>query len=472
VSLCKSKSLENSLCRTRSASILGRKCCFFSVLVALACAFSVTARPALAMDLLDAWRLARAKDPQLAIARFQLDAVKERVAIARSVLASNISASGSVTQQQVDSNKDVNKSFVSQVYSVNLNYPIYRKPAAEAFEQSKLVNVQTDLQANYVEQELMLRVAQAYTDVLAAQDAMRAAQTQRRAALEQFNVIQRSFSSGGASRLDLQDATARSDISQAQEAAARNELLSKRASLQVLTGASDFELLRLRPNISLSLPDQSQTSAWVQQARSANLLVQQAELGAEIAKREVSKQNAGHKPSVDLIGSVGRSNNASVAFIGVNQTTAQLGLQFNLPIYSGGGIDAKTREAIALFNKANSELDSIRDQSEQNARQALVRLNSGSALVQALTVAVESSKVALEVTQKGFQGGARVNIDVLNALQQVFITSRDLARARYDLLLDSLKLKQAAGNLKLDDLSALNGLLLPLQSTGSNPSSN
>jgi outer membrane protein len=332
--------------------------------------------------------------------------------------------------------------------------------------------VQTDLQANYVEQELMLRVAQSYTDVLAAQDAMRAAQTQRRAALEQFNVIQKSFSSGGASRLDLQDATARSDISQAQEAAARNELLSKRASLHVLTGASDFELLRLKPNVAMSLPDQSQTSAWVQQARSANLLVQQAELGAEIAKREVSKQNAGHKPTVDLIGSVGRSNNASVAFIGINQTTAQLGLQFNLPIYSGGGIDAKTREAIALFNKANSELDSIRDQSEQNARQALVRLNSGSALVQALTVAVESSKVALEVTQKGFQGGARVNIDVLNALQQVFTTSRDLARARYDLLLDSLKLKQAAGNLKLDDLSALNGLLLPLESVSSNPSSN
>jgi outer membrane protein len=451
--------------------LTGHKPLSVAPVIAVFCMVGTFSAQACAMDLLEAWRLAKAKDPQLAIARYQLDAVKERVVIARSVLASNVSASGSVTQQQVDSNKDVTKSFVSQVYAVNLNYPLYRKPATEALEQSKLVNVQTDLQANYVEQELMLRVAQSYTDVLAAQDAMRAAQTQRRAAFEQFNVIQKSFSSGGASRLDLQDATARSDISQAQEAAARNELLSKRASLQVLTGASDFELLRLRPGVTMNLPDQSQISAWVQQARSANLLVQQAELGAEIAKREVSKQNAGHKPTIDLIGSVGRSNNASVAFVGINQTTAQLGLQFNLPIYSGGGIDAKTREAVALFNKANSELESVRDQSEQNARQALVRLNSGSALVQALTVAVESSKVALEVTQKGFQGGARVNIDVLNALQQVFITSRDLARARYDLLLDSLKLKQAAGNLKLDDLSTLNGLLLPLESVSLNPSS-
>jgi outer membrane protein len=472
VSFCTSKSQKARLSGEEQTLLVDLKSLSVTPVLVILSILATFSAPVCAMDLLDAWRLARAKDPQLAIARYQLDAVKERVVIARSVLASNVSASGSVTQQQVDSNKDIAKSFVSQVYSVNLNYPLYRRPATEALEQSKLVNVQTDLQANYVEQELMLRVAQSYTDVLAAQDAMRAAQTQRRAALEQFNVIQKSFSSGGASRLDLQDATARSDISQAQEAAARNELLSKRASLQVLTGASEFELLRLKPNVAMSLPDQSQTSAWVQQARSSNLLVQQAELGAEIAKREVSKQNAGHKPTVDLIGSVGRSNNASVAFIGINQTTAQLGLQFNLPIYSGGGIDAKTREAIALFNKANSELDSIRDQSEQNARQALVRLNSGSALVQALTVAVESSKVALDVTQKGFQGGARVNIDVLNALQQVFTTSRDLARARYDLLLDSLKLKQAAGNLKLDDLSALNGLLLPLERVSSNPSSN
>jgi outer membrane protein len=142
--------------------------------------------PAVGMDLLDAWRLAKNKDPQTAIARFQLDAVKERVLVARSLLATNVSASGSITQQQVDSNKDVAKSFTTQIYAVNLNYPLYRRPAAEALEQSKLINAQTELQAGYVEQELILRVAQAYTDVLAAQDAMRAAQTQRRAALEQL----------------------------------------------------------------------------------------------------------------------------------------------------------------------------------------------------------------------------------------------------------------------------------------------
>ncbi len=415
-----------------------------------------------ALDLLEAWRAARTKDPQMAIAQYQLAAVTERVAIAQSVLGANVSASGAVSLQQVDANNAANRSFTSQVYALNLNYPLFRRPATESLEQSKLVSSQSEIQRQFVEQELIIRVAQAYTDVLAAQDAMRAAQTQKRAAREQFNVVKKSFDAGAAARLDLQDATARADISQAQEVAARNELLSKRANLQVLTGISEFELLRVRPTLTVAPPDPADPAAWVQQARTGNLLVQQAEISTEVAKREIAKQSAGSKPTLDLIGSVGRSSNASVAFIGVNQNTAQLGLQLNVPIYSGGGIDARTREAIALYNRSSSELEGVREQSEQNVRLALVRLSSGRALVQALEVAVQSSKTALEVTQQGFIGGARVNIDVLNASQQVFTTSRDLARARYDLLLDGLKLKQASGTLKLDDLVNLNAYLMPL----------
>jgi outer membrane protein len=418
--------------------------------------------PAAALDILEAWQAAKAKDPQLAIAKYQFAAVTERVAIARSALGANLNASGAVSLQQVDANNAANKSFTSQVYALNLNYPLFRRPATETLEQSKLISAQSEIQTQYVEQELIIRVAQAYTDILGAQDAMRAAQTQKRAAKEQLNVVKKSFDAGAAARLDLQDAIARADISQAQEVAARNELLSKRSALQVLTGISDFELLRVRPTVIVAPPEPADAAAWVQQARTNNLLVQQAEVSAEVAKREITKQTAGHKPTLDLVGSVGRSSNASVAFIGVNQNTAQLGIQLNIPIYSGGGIDARTREAIALYNRANSELDGVREQTEQNVRLALVRLSSGRALVQALEVAVQSSKTALDVTQQGFIGGARVNIDVLNASQQVFTTSRDLARARYDLLIDGLKLKQASGTLKIDDLENLNAYLMPL----------
>ncbi len=437
---------------------------FSNIRLAIALAlWSLGSQPAIALDLLQAYNAAKAKDPQLSIARFQQQAVDERINIANSFLAPNFSGSGNVGRQRVDSNQDPAKAFTSQSFSLNLNYPLYRRQAVENVEQSKLISSQTALQTNSVEQELILRVAQTYTDVLATQDAMRAAQAQRRAAQEQYDVVKKSFDAGAAARIDLQDAIARADISQAQEVAARNDYLSKRASLEVLTGVQNIELSRVKPSLNISPPEPAQLGPWITAARTSNLLVQQAEIGAEIAKREISKQNSGHKPTIDLVGSVGRSNNASVNFVGVSQNTIQLGIQLNIPIYSGGGIDARTREALALYNRSASELDSIRDQAEQNVRQSLIRLSSGRALVQALNVAVQSSRAALDATRLGFQAGARVNLDVLNAQQQLFLTRRDLARASYDLLLDGLKLKQAAGTLKVEDLFTINSLLLPLE---------
>ncbi len=418
--------------------------------------------PAHALDLLQAWQAAKAKDPQLATSRFQQEANNERVAIAKANLGTSITGNANIARQEVDTNRDPNRSFTSQIYGVNLTLPLYRKPALEALEQSRLLSTQSELALNSSEQDLILRVAQAYTDVLAAQDALRAAQTQRRAATEQLNVVKIGFEKGASARIDLQDAIARSDIAMAQEVAARNDLLIRQNALTILTGVSNFEIHRLKPDVLVPTPDPRDSGAWIAQARRGNLQVQQAEVNVEVAKREVSKQSAASRPTLDLVGSVGRSNNAAVNFIGIQQNTAQIGLQLNLPIYTGGAISARVREASALQNKAASELDGIRELADQNARQLFIKINSGKALVAALESAVQSSKTALDVTQLGFLSGARLNIDVLNALQQVFTTSRDLARARYDLLLDTLKLKQSVGNLKEEDIAGLNNLLQPL----------
>ncbi len=419
--------------------------------------------PVMALNLMQAWQAAQAKDPQLAVAKLSQEALGERVNIAQSALAPSVSASANASRQKADSNLDPSRSFTSQVYGLNFSYPLYRSQALEGVEQSKLVRSQASLQTALVEQELMLRVAQSYTDVLAAQDSLRAAQAQRRAAAEQYDIIKKSFDAGAAARLDLQDAIARADISQAQELSARNDFLSKRAALQVLTGSADLELFRLRPNFDAPAVQPEQADFWVKQARTTNLLVQQSEVGSEVAKREISKQSAGHKPTVDLVGSAGRSSNASVNQFGLKQNNFQIGVQINVPIYSGGGIEARTREAIALFQKSNAELDAARDLAEQNVRQILIRIQSGRALVKALGVAVQSSRVALDVTRLAFTSGAKVNLDVLNAQQQLFLTRRDLSRASYDLLLDGLKLKQAVGSLKVEDLTAVNALLVSLE---------
>jgi outer membrane protein len=437
---------------------------FFSTLVLGSFGFLFAhADTAFALNFVQAWEAAVAKDPQLAMARLQQEALGERVNIARSGLAPFVAGTVNASRQKSDTNQDPTKSFSSQTYGLNLTYPLYRVQAIESLEQSKLVSSQSALQTMQAEQELILRVAQAYTDVLAAQDSLRAAQTQRRAAVEQYQVLKKSFDAGAVAQLDLQDAMARSDIAQAQELAARNDFLSKRASLQVITGLNEFEMFRLRSDQELPVLQPSAPDSWVSQARTSNLQVQQIAFSAEIAKREISKQNAGHKPTVDLVGAVGRTNNASASQYGINQNNYQLGIQINIPIYSGGGIEARTREAIAQYRKSNAELDAVRDQAEQVVRQALIRIQSGRALVKALSVAVQSSRNALELTRLAFNSGAKVNLDVLNAQQQLFITRRDLARASYDYLIDGLKLKQAVGSLKIEDLAAIDSTLVSLE---------
>lgn len=416
------------------------------------------------LDLIAAWQAARKKDSTLATARYQEEAAKLRVPQAEAALLPSASASAQLARQWAETSAEPRRGFTSQNYSLNLNYPLYRLPAKESLEQAKLVSTQAAIQGSIAEQELLLKVAQTYLDTLGGQDTLRAAQAQNRASREQMQNLKKSFDAGNAARIDLQDAIARNDIAIAQELAARNDLEVRIAALAVLTGRFDAEIRRLRSDVELTLDSTANLSDWVRQARTANLAVQIGELASEIAQREVSKQNAGHRPTVDLVSSLSRNSNSTVNFIGTNQTNAQIGVQVTIPIFSGGALTAKTREAVALFNKSSAELETARDTSEQATRQALVRIASGRGLMRALESAVNSSQIALDTTVLAYKAGSRVNLDVLNAQQQLFTTRRDLAKARYDFLIDSLKLKQLSGSLSETDLIPINQLLIPLQS--------
>jgi outer membrane protein len=420
--------------------------------------------PAIGLDLLTAWQMAKVRDGGLAAAKYQELAVRQRMVQAQSVLGPSASASGSIFRQWADSNTDATKQFNSANFSLSLSYPLYRLPAKESLEQSKVVVEQSKIQVLAAEQELMIKVAQAYMDVLGAQDTLRAAQAQKRAAREQMLTLKRSFEAGNAARIDLQDSIARHDISQAQEISARNDLEVKRSNIQVITGSLEPELRRLKPEIGLSLDSNYNISDWVRQARTANSQVLISELGLELAQREVRKQGSANWPTVDLVSSIGRSTNPSVNLVGVNQTNAQIGIQLSIPIFTNGGLDAKSKEAVALYNKSSAELETARDQVEQLTRQASVRIASGRALIAALESAVESSQIALDTTVLAFKTGARVNLDVLNAQQQVFAQRRDLAKSRYDFLVDSLRLKLLSGSLSEADLGTFNQLLIPLVS--------
>lgn len=457
---CSSKERRPALIAVRSFATVVFTALILSIALVPASAQSLDSA---GLDLLSAWQAARKKDSTLASAKYQEEAAQLRVPQAQAAILPSISASGQIARQWAETSTDSRKGFTSQSYALNLNYPLYRLAAKESLDQAKLASSQAAIQSSIAEQELLLKVAQAYLDTLGGQDTLRAAQAQNRASREQRQNLQKSFDAGNAARIDLQDAIARHDIAVAQELAARNELEIRIATLAVLTGRFDAEIRRLRSDVDLSIDTSSNTSDWVRQARTANLAVQFSEIAGEIAQREIAKQNAGHRPSVDLVSSLTRSSNSSVNFVGINQNNAQIGLQVTIPIFNGGAISAKTREAVALFNRANAELETARDASEQATRQALVRITSGRGLMRALESAVNSSQIALDTTVLAYKAGSRVNLDVLNAQQQLFSTRRDLAKARYDFLIDSLKLKQLSGSLREADLAPINQLLIPLQ---------
>lgn len=434
-------------------------------LKALAAALALgAAAPSFALDLMQAWRAALANDAQLASARSQLQATRERVPQARAGLLPSVNATASLMPQSVDPNVGPTRDFTARTYAIQLSYPLFRLQNVESFEQSKLQVSAGEAQYAQATQDLALRLSQAYFDVLAAQDNLDTLRAQMRAISEQLAAAKRNFEVGTATITDQQEAQARYDLASAQEIAARNDLEVRRAALAQLIGQPVGELDVLRPGLVLEGPQPAGEAEWVRNARDNNLVVQQQRVASEIARREIDRQRYGHYPTVDVVGSLQRVENSSYAFVGVRTDSTMLGLQLSIPIYAGGGIEARVREAAASHARSQSDLENARRQAEQGARQAYLGLNSGLAQVGALEAAERSSRLALESNLLGYQVGVRINIDVLNAQQQLYSTQRDLARARYDALLNGLRLKSTAGGLGEDDVAQVNSLLVPAAS--------
>jgi len=244
---------------------------------------------------------------------------------------------------------------------------------------------------------------------------------------------------------------------------AKNDSDTKRAALALLIGKPVPALNMLRADAVLDRPGSNKESEWTDAARKNNLAVQQATLAADIARREIDKQRYGHRPTLDLVSNVGHVRSSTAQFIGVNVNVASVGLQFSMPVFAGGAIDARVREAIALQTKSQSDLENARRQADQAARSLFLGVSNGLAQVGALRAAEKSSQLALDSNLLGYQVGVRINIDVLNAQQQLFTTRRDLSKARYDVLLNGLRLKASVGELGEEDLAKASALMQPAQ---------
>ena len=423
-----------------------------------------TCAPVHATDLMQVYGQALANDPVYSGARATLAAGGERLIQGRAGLLPSIGANGSYTRNAQDA-FGRNTNYNSNAYTVQLTQPLFRVANWETYQQGKLSVAASEAQFAQVRQDLIVRVGQAYFDVLAAQDALTFLKAQETAITEQLASAKRNFEIGTATITDTNEAQARYDLAIAQQIAARNDLEVRRTALQQVIGGAPGALSVLRTGVALTPPSPAAIEPWVSSAEQQNFSVIGQQLALEIASREIRRSRAGHYPTLDLIAAHGRSSQSGAAFAGASGAGGgvnnAIGVQWTIPLFSGFAVDSKVRENIALEDRARNDLENARRTAAQAARQAYLGVNNGLAQVSALQAAEVSSQSALDSNRLGYQVGVRINIDVLNAQQQLYSTRRDLAKARYDTLMNGLRLKAAAGLLQEDDLAQVNLLLTP-----------
>jgi len=343
-------------------------------------------------------------------------------------------------------------------YSLSLTQPLFNlasiQAARQGFEQVKA----SEATFQAARQEALLRVAEAYFKVLTEQDNLSSVQAEKTAIGEQLEQAKRSFEVGSATVTDQQEAQARFDLAVAKEIAANNSLSVARSALVLLTNQPlPDRLVGPSGSIAIARPEPSTAEPWIEQARTNSFSVLKAQAEAVSARYEVTKKMAGHLPSLDLVAN--RTYSQETTAVDTNSGSNYVGLSLTVPLFAGGLTLSQTREASALQVKADLDLQATRLQAEQSARTAYLNAVAGLSQVQALEAAEKSSKLALDSNKLGYEVGVRINIDVLNAQQQLYAAQRDLSKARYDTLLAGLKLRASVGSLQTNDLDSVSQLL-------------
>ena len=355
------------------------------------------------------------------------------------------------------------RSYGTQSATVSASQALYRPANWASYQQGiKQIDL-AQAQLVSADQDLIVRVGQGYFDVLAAQDSLTFVKAQKTAVAEQLASAKRNFEVGTSTITDTREAQARYDLVIAQEIAAENDLRVKKIALDQLVGKDNAQPLALALPLKLPALQPDNVNVWVQQSETVHPAIGQGQIALDVALLETKKAQAGHKPTLDLSASYTAMNNLegnSTVGVGSRVNAGSIGLSFNLPLFAGFATQNRIKETIALEDKARNDLEGAKRAVAQGTRTAFFGVLSGQGQVAALEAAEASSQSALDANKLGYQVGVRINIDVLNSQSQLFDTKAKLAKARYDVLLGGLKLRQANGTLKADDLQSVNSLLL------------
>ena len=407
--------------------------------------------------------MARESDAQYAAARAQAAAGREKLPQALAGLRPSVNLTHTMRRNR-DGSTAYDRStggYDAGSSALVFSQPLFRVANKLSADQAELQVQLTDQQLLFAEQDLLLRVARAYFDVLQGGDELGVARAQKDALAQQLAQAKRGFEVGVTPITDLSEAQARNDLAVAQEIAVRNELASRRRVLERSIVRPLPALARLNDAASVALLDERQQDDLVNTASKNGLLVRIGRSALQVADMEIRKRDAGHTPTLDFVASLNVNRGVSYTPIGGGNDTRQasIGVEIGFPVYQGGAVSSRVREAIAERQRIEQELLQAERQALLDAQQAQLGVQSGVALTQALRQAVTSSESQVRSSERGVQVGVRTRLDVLNAEQQLYAARKDLAVARYRTLVATLQLKAVAGVLTDADLRALDALL-------------
>ncbi|HEY9101325.1 TolC family outer membrane protein [Chitinimonas sp.] len=425
---------------------------------------------ALAADLLQVYQEAKKYDATYAGAEAALRAGQEKANQARALWLPQVGLDGNYTHAKTESEgmtaagttASGSASGNTYGYTVQATQPIYRASSSVGSSQLQEQARLAEVSFASARQDLILRVAQAYFDVLYAQDSLEYVRAQKDAVSQQLAQAKKSFEVGVATITDTHEAQAKYDAIVASEIAALNDLAVKQNAFLQVTGVPGEGLSVLPGKMAAQPPEPADMNVWLKQAEQKSLAIDSQRGTLAIAEAEIDRYRLLRQPTLDLVAQYGETwnkNGLAVARGANNSSNTSIGVQLNIPIFTGGATSSKLRESIALRDKAQFDLEATRRSTAQNTKQAYLGVESGAAQIKALEQALVSAQSSLDSTKLGKEVGVRTTLDLLNAQQQYYSTKRDLAQARYNYLLNQLRLSAAVGNLSERDVESINNKL-------------
>lgn len=436
------------------------------VLSGLALALGMVHSSAFALDLAEAYAKARKNDPNWSAARNTYEADQQTVTIGRGALLPSLGLSGSFSENEFEADMGAAAStdFQSTQYGAKLTQPLFRADAWYGYQRSKAISSQAEASFRSQEQQLALRVAQAYFAVLSAQETLAYAQSEEAAFARQLDQAQQRFDVGLIAITDVLEARAANDGARAGRISAEAALSTAQENLTAIIGEAPGQLAPLKPDAPLVRPTPADPDAWAKLARERNPDLAAAQQSVRTARAATRETRSGHLPTVDLYASYSDMDRDvpstnSLAF--QNGATTSYGVEAAWTLFAGGRTYAASKQASYREAAAQDQLTATERQVVNNARTAYLNVAADAYRVEARKQAVASNESSLAAVQAGYEVGTRNIVDVLLTQRNLYAAKRDYANARYDYVINSLRLKSASGQLSEVDIKALNGWLDP-----------